>query len=59
MMAAEFDEAGGIDPETFVEACAAAGPMVGEVVRDSVNDGLVVQHDARPDGAAVPQRPPR
>ena len=43
MMAAEFDEAGGVDPTAFVEACAEAGPMVGEVVRDSVNYGLVVR----------------
>ena len=42
MMAAEFDPAGGIDPESFAEACAQAGPMVGEVVRDSVNYGITV-----------------
>jgi hypothetical protein len=43
MMATEFHETGGIDPAAFAEACAAAGPMVGEVVRDSVHDGLVVR----------------
>ncbi|HYN55967.1 MAG TPA: SDR family NAD(P)-dependent oxidoreductase, partial [Motilibacterales bacterium] len=42
MMAAEFDPAGGVDPTSFAEACAQAGPMVGEVVRDSVNYGLTV-----------------
>jgi hypothetical protein len=42
MMAAEFDPAGGIDPAAFAEACALAGPMVGEVVRDSVNYGITV-----------------
>jgi NAD(P)-dependent dehydrogenase (short-subunit alcohol dehydrogenase family) len=41
-MAEELDAAPGIDPDAFVEACAQAGPMVGEVVRASVNDGLVV-----------------
>ncbi len=41
-MAEELDAAPGVDPEAFVEACAQAGPMVGEVVRASVNDGLVV-----------------
>ncbi len=43
MMAAEFDEAGGVDPAAFAEACAKAGPMVGEVVRTSVHNGLVVR----------------
>ena len=42
MMAAEFDPAGGIDPDSFATACAQAGPMVGEVVRDSVNYGITV-----------------
>ncbi|MDR3658599.1 MAG: SDR family NAD(P)-dependent oxidoreductase, partial [Mycobacterium sp.] len=38
-LAAEFDDTGGLDP-----ACVnAAGPMVGEVVRASVHDGLVVR----------------
>ncbi len=41
-MAEELDAAPGLDPDAFVEACAQAGPMVGEVVRASVNDGLVV-----------------
>ena len=31
-----------MDPEAFAEACAQAGPMVGEVVRDSVNYGITV-----------------
>jgi NAD(P)-dependent dehydrogenase (short-subunit alcohol dehydrogenase family)/acyl carrier protein len=43
MMATEFHETGGIDPAAFAQVCAAAGPMVGEVVRDSVHDGLVVR----------------
>ncbi len=43
MMAAEFDAAGGVDPAAFAEACAQAGPMVGQVVRDSVNYGITVQ----------------
>ena len=42
MMAAEFDATGGVDPAAFAEACAQAGPMVGEVVRDSVNYGITV-----------------
>ena len=42
MMAAEFDPTGGVDPAAFAEACAQAGPMVGEVVRDSVNYGITV-----------------
>ena len=42
-MAEELDAAPGIDPAAFADACAAAGPMVGEVLRASVNDGLVVQ----------------
>ncbi len=41
-MAEELDAAPGVDPEAFVDACAQAGPMVGEVLRASVNDGLVV-----------------
>lgn len=43
MMAAELDEAGGVDPASFSEACAQAGPMVGEVVRASVHTGLTVR----------------
>ena len=43
MMAAEFDETGGIDPQAFAEACAEAGPMLGEVLRDSVNYGITVR----------------
>jgi NAD(P)-dependent dehydrogenase (short-subunit alcohol dehydrogenase family) len=43
MMATEFDPAGGVDPAAFTEACAQAGPMVGEVARTSVHDGLVVR----------------
>ena len=37
-MAAEFSDTGGIDPA----ALTADGPMLGEVVRASVHDGLVV-----------------
>ena len=43
MMMTEFDEAGGLAPGAFADVCAAAGPMVGAVVRDSVYDGLVVR----------------
>ncbi len=43
MMLSEFDDAGGIEPDAFTDACAAAGPMVGTVVRDSVHHGLVVR----------------
>ncbi|MGB7980461.1 MAG: SDR family NAD(P)-dependent oxidoreductase, partial [Candidatus Nanopelagicales bacterium] len=43
MMATEFAEAGGIDPSAFADAAAQAGPMVGEVVADSVHEGLVVR----------------
>ena len=43
MMMTEFDEAGGLAPGAFADVCAAAGPMVGEVVCDSVYDGLVVR----------------
>jgi NAD(P)-dependent dehydrogenase (short-subunit alcohol dehydrogenase family) len=42
MMAAEFDPTGGVDTAAFAEACAQSGPMVGEVVRDSVNYGITV-----------------
>ncbi|WP_156685536.1 type I polyketide synthase [Mycobacterium sp. Marseille-P9652] len=38
-MAAEFHETGGVDPA----ALAPEGPMVGEVVRAGVHDGLVVR----------------
>ncbi len=48
MMAAEFDPDGGIDPSAFTDACAQAGPMVGEVTRFSVHDGLVVTTELDP-----------
>ncbi len=43
MMATEFAEAGGIDPNAFADAAAQAGPMVGEVAGASVHDGLIVR----------------
>jgi NADP-dependent 3-hydroxy acid dehydrogenase YdfG len=50
MMATEFDESGGVDPAALADACAAAGPMVGEVVRTSIHDGLVVRTTLDPTG---------
>ena len=42
MMAAEFDATGGVDPGAFADSVRQAGPMVGELLRVSVNDGFVV-----------------
>jgi hypothetical protein len=60
--AAEFHETGGLDLTTF--DLSQAGPMVGEIVRESVNNGLVVRttldvaeqpflHDHRNEGTVL------
>jgi len=42
-LAAEFHDTGGLDPASVNNEATPAGPMVGEVVRASVHDGLVVR----------------
>ncbi len=53
-LAAEFHETGGVDPT----ALRPEGPMIGEVVRAGVHDGLVLHTTLDPASPAVPGSPP-